>query len=142
MRKLKTQPIDFDQIGRFLASATKKLAAARKTLVIDEEASYQLAYEAMLKASLGFMLRFGVRPRSLPGHHVTIIEFAQRHLGKELQSLIAMFDRMWRKRPRAIYDVNRFISKLEAQQALDTGEKYLTVIREATHKKNPQARLL
>lgn len=40
----------------------------KKTLTIDEEAAYQLAYEAMLKGSLGFMLSFGVRPRSLPGH--------------------------------------------------------------------------
>jgi hypothetical protein len=52
MRKLKRQQIDFKQVGRFLAGAKKKLAAARKTFSIDEEATYQIAYEAMLKASL------------------------------------------------------------------------------------------
>ncbi len=76
MKRLRPQHIDFNQIKRFVASAEKKLTAAKKTLEIDAEASYQLAYETMLKASLGFMLSFGVRPRSLPGHHVTIIEFA------------------------------------------------------------------
>jgi hypothetical protein len=54
MNKFRPQPVDWDQISRFLDSAAKKLAAARKTLPIDEEASYQLAYESMLKASLGF----------------------------------------------------------------------------------------
>jgi len=54
MNKFRPQPVDWNQISRFPDSAAKKLAAARKTLPIDEEASYQLAYESMLKASLGF----------------------------------------------------------------------------------------
>ena len=72
MGKLKPQPVDFSQIGRFLAGAKKKLTAAKKTLSIDEEASYQLAYEAMLKASIGFMLSHGVPPPQPSGtsrHH-------------------------------------------------------------------------
>jgi hypothetical protein len=43
--------------------------------VFDEEACLQQAYEAMLKASLGFMFSRGFRPRSQPGHHIAIIEF-------------------------------------------------------------------
>jgi len=142
MSKLKPQPANFEQIGRFLAGAAKKLVAAKRTLAIDEEASYQLAYEAMLKASLGFMLSFGVRPRSLPGHHVTIIEFAEERLGKEFEGLIALFNRMRRKRHQAIYDVAGLISRREAEQALETAEQYLTVIRKEIQKRNPQARLL
>jgi hypothetical protein len=91
MRKLRPQKPDFDQIAKYLAGTRRKLESARKTLVIDEEASYQLAYEAMLKASLGFMLSFSVRPRSLPGRHVTIIEFSGDHLGKEFKHLILTF---------------------------------------------------
>jgi len=129
MRKLRAQPADFDQIGRFVAAAAKKLAAAKKTLAIDEEACYQLAYEAMLKASLGFMLSFGVRPRGLPGHHVTIIEFGREKLGREFEGLMAMFSRMRRKRHQAIYDVAGFISSREAEQALETAKEYLAIIR-------------
>ncbi len=88
MKKLKQQRVDFAQIALFLAGAERKLGAAKKTLTIDEEAAYQLAYEAMLKGSLGFMLSFGVRPRSLPGHHITIIEFAGKRLGKEWQGVL------------------------------------------------------
>lgn len=137
MKKLKSQQVDFGQVGRFLAGAGKKLTAARKTLEIDEEASYQLAYEAMLKASLGFMLSFGVRPRSLPGHHVTIIEFAGKRLGKGSQKLIAVFDRMRRKRHQALYDVTGFISMQEAKNALEIAEKYLAIIRKETQKRAP-----
>lgn len=141
MKRLRPQPANFLQISRFLVSARKKLQAAKKTLEIDEETSYQMAYEAMLKASLGFMLSFGLRPRSLPGHHVTIIEFAGRQLGKEFKTLIALFDRMRRKRHQAIYDVNGFISDQEAKQALETAEKYLSVIRSEIQRRNPQIKL-
>lgn len=55
MRKIKPHVVNWDQIERFLASADKKLASAGKILAFDEEACLQLAYEAMLKASLGFM---------------------------------------------------------------------------------------
>jgi hypothetical protein len=55
MKKLKPHAVDWTQIERFLASADKKLASAHKILAFDEEACLQQAYEAMLKASLGFM---------------------------------------------------------------------------------------
>ncbi len=136
MKRFKPQRADFDQISRFLASAERKLTAARKALEIDEEASYQLAYEAMLKASLGFMLSFGVRPRSLPGHHVAIIEFSEKHLGKEYKNLLAVFDRMRRKRHQSLYDVTGFISRQEAEHALEIAAKYLAIIRREIEKRN------
>jgi hypothetical protein len=61
MKKLNPQRIDWAQIDRFLASASKKLASAEKILAFDEEACLQQAYEAMLKASLGFMFSHGYR---------------------------------------------------------------------------------
>ena len=142
MKKLRPQRTDFERIARYLAGAEKKLQAARKVLIIDEEASYQLAYEAMLKASLGFMLSFGVRPRSLPGHHVTIIEFAGDRLGAEFKHLISMFDRMRRKRHQAIYEVDGFISTTEVRQAINSAEQYLNVISDTIQQKNPQSKLL
>ena len=66
MKKLKPQKIDWLQIERFLQSAKKKLASAHKILAFDEEACLQQAYEAMLKASLGFMFSHGFRARSQP----------------------------------------------------------------------------
>jgi hypothetical protein len=67
MKKLKPHAVDWAQIGRFLASANKKLASAHKILASDEEACLQQAYEAMLKAFLGFMFTHGFLVRSQPG---------------------------------------------------------------------------
>jgi hypothetical protein len=52
MTTTKPQKIDPKQVRQFLADAQKKIVAARKNLVIDEETAYQTAYQAMLKASL------------------------------------------------------------------------------------------
>lgn len=64
MKKLKPHTADWAQIDRFLARADKKLASAHKILTFDEEACLQQAYEAMLKASLGFMFSYGFRARA------------------------------------------------------------------------------
>jgi uncharacterized protein (UPF0332 family) len=82
VKKLKPQKVDWAQIERFLQSAEKKLASAYKILAFDEEACLQQAYEAMLKASLGFMFSHGFRARSQPGHHIAIIEFVQTRIDK------------------------------------------------------------
>jgi uncharacterized protein (UPF0332 family) len=91
MKKLKQHRVDWAQIERFIASAEKKLASAHKILAFDEEACLQQAYEAMLKASLGFMFSHGFRARSQPGHHIAIIDFARTRLDKNHTGLISVF---------------------------------------------------
>ena len=128
MKKLKPHAVDWAQIDRFVASADKKLASARKILAFDEEACLQQAYEAMLKASLGFMFSHGFRARSKPGHHIAIIDFVrsriERHAG-----LLIVFDRLRRKRNMALYDDTGFVSHRDAEQALESAGDYLKVIR-------------
>ena len=82
--KLKPHVVDWAQINRFLASADKKLSSARKILAFDEEACLQQAYEAMLKASLGFMFNYGFRARSQPGHHIAIIDFVRAQMTRNM----------------------------------------------------------
>jgi len=43
MKKFKPHAVDWAQIERFLASADKKLASARKIIAFDEEACLQQA---------------------------------------------------------------------------------------------------
>src|ERR1700676_1947660 len=118
MKKLKPHAVDWAQIDRFLVSADKKLASARKILAFDEEAFLQQAYEAMLKASLAFMFSHGFRARSQPGHHIAIIEFARARLGKKHAGLLTVFDRLRRKRNMVLYDDLGFVSHYEAEEAL------------------------
>jgi uncharacterized protein (UPF0332 family) len=98
MKKLKPHIVDWAQIERFLASADKKLASAHKILAFDEEACLQQAYEAMLKASLGFMFSSGFRARSQPGHYIAIIDFVRGRIDKKHSALLTVFDRLRGKR--------------------------------------------
>jgi len=129
VKKLKPHRVDWVQIKRFLQSAERKLASAHKILLFDEEAFLQQAYEAMLKASLGFMFSHGFRARSQPGHHIAIIEFVRARIHKKHAGLITVFDRLRRKRNLALYDDTGFVSHHDAEQALETARNYLGVIR-------------
>ena len=129
MKKLKPQKVDWLQIERFLQSAEKKLASAHKILAFDEEACLQQAYEAMLKASLGFMFSHGFRARSQPGHHIAIIEFVRSRIDKKHAGLLTVFDRLRRKRNMALYDDTGFVSRHDAEQALESGRHFINMIR-------------
>jgi uncharacterized protein (UPF0332 family) len=125
----KAPKIDWAQIERFLQSAEKKLASAHKILAFDEEACLQQAYEAMLKASLGFMFSHGFRARSQPGHHIAIIEFVRGRIDKRHGGLLTVFDRLRRKRNIALYDDTGFVSRHDAEQALESARDFISVIR-------------
>ncbi len=129
MKKLKPHVVDWAQIDRFLASADKKLASARKIAAFDEEACLQQAYEAMLKASLGFLFSHGFRARSQPGHHVAIIEFGRTRVDKKHAGLLTVLDRLRRKRNLVLYDDTGFVSHHDAEEALEAAREYLGVIR-------------
>ena len=129
MKKLKPHTVDWAQIDRFLASADKKLASAHKILAFDEEACLQQAYEAMLKASLGFMFSYGFRARSQPGHHIAIIDFVRARIDRKHSALLTVFDRLRRKRNLALYDDTGFVSRNDAEQAVESASQYLEVIR-------------
>jgi uncharacterized protein (UPF0332 family) len=137
VKKLKPQKVDWAQIERFLQSAEKKLATAHKILAFDEEASLQQAYEAMLKASLGFMFSHGFRARSQPGHHIAIIDFVRARIDKKHAGLLTVFDRLRRKRNLALYDDTAFVSRHDAEQALEAARDYLALIRKDVDSRKP-----
>jgi uncharacterized protein (UPF0332 family) len=137
VKKLKPQKVDWAQIERFLQSAEKKLASAHRILAFDEEACLQQAYEAMLKASLGFMFSHGFRARSQPGHHIAIIEFVRARIDKKHSSLLTMFDRLRRKRNMALYDDTGFVSRHDAEQALECARHLIEVIRADVNARRP-----
>lgn len=137
MKQFRPQKVDWAQIDRFLASADKKLISARKILAFDDEAGLEQAYEAMLKASLALMLSHGLRPRSLPGHHVAIIEFVRSHIEAKHSALLTLFDRLRRQRNQALYDDTGFVSHRDAEQGLEAAREYLGVIRAVIFARRP-----
>jgi uncharacterized protein (UPF0332 family) len=137
VKKLKPQKVDWAQIERFLQSAEKKLASAHKILAFDEEACLQQAYEAMLKVSLGFMFSHGFRARSQPGHHIAIIEFVRGRIDTKHAGLLIVFDRLRRKRNVALYDDTGFVSRHDAEQALESARDFISVIRADIYARKP-----
>lgn len=136
MATRKPQKVDPKQVKQFLADAEKKAVAARKNLEIDEETAYQTAYQAVLKASLALMLSHGQRPRVQLGHHIAILEFAQKHLDPALAPTFDLFDRMRRKRNDAFYDI-AIIGEVEAEEAVAAAEAYLPTIAANIRKRIP-----
>jgi uncharacterized protein (UPF0332 family) len=124
MNKTKPQRTNAKQVQQFLADAQKRVRTARRNLAIDAEAAFQIAYEAMIKGSLALMLSHGQRPRKQLGHHIAIIEFAQKHMPTAKPGIFSLFDRMRRKRNDAFYDV-AIVSDSEAEEAVRTAEHYL-----------------
>jgi uncharacterized protein (UPF0332 family) len=140
MKNFKPHATDWPQIERFLQSAETKLVSARKIIEFDDEASLQQAYEAMLRASLGFMFSHGSRVRSQPGHHIAVIEFVRAHLDKDHAALLTVFDRLRRKRNTALYDDTGFVSHEDAEQALATAEEYVNVVRADIEIRKPRVK--
>ncbi len=139
MEKFKRHTADWSQVERFLARAEKKAVSARKILAFDEEACLQQAYEAMLKAAIGFTFSHDVRARSMPGHHIAIIEFVEERVGREHAGLIAVFDRLRRKRNAVLYDDEGLVSHAEAESAVQAARKFIRVIRADVGARKPRS---
>ena len=137
MKAYKAHATNWPQIEHFLQSAEKKLISAQKILAFDDEACLQLAYEAMLKASLAFMFSHGARARSQPGHHIAIIEFVRTRIDKKNAGLIAVFDRLRRKRNLALYDDTGLVSHHDAEQALESARQYVKIVRADIEARKP-----
>ncbi len=71
--------IDPGQVRWILDCAKKKNAAARELLKLDQDLALLASQEAMLKASLAWMLSHGQRPRSQLGDRSDI-----RNLSREI----------------------------------------------------------
>jgi hypothetical protein len=56
---------------------------------------------------------------------------------KKHAALLTVFDRMRRKRNMALYDDTGFVSRHDAEQALEAARSYLDVIRADIATRNP-----
>ena len=129
-KRFKKHPYDPGQVKRSFEGALRKLRTAEKIAYDDREAAYQLAYEAMLKGSIGLIMRHGMRVRSIPGHHLAIIEMSQKIIGEKISPIMDLFEYMRRNRHSFLYDDISDISEPELKETLDVAKKYLDIIKE------------
>jgi hypothetical protein len=83
------------------------------------------------------MFSYGFRARSQPGYHIAIIEFVRARVDKRNSSLLTMFDRIRRKRNVALYDDTGFVSRHDAEQALESARRLIEAIRTDVNLRKP-----
>lgn len=92
------------------------------------EWAFNIAYNAMQQAGRAFMFYSGYRSVG-EAHHATVVRFLEIGLGTDFEDIMAVMDRMRRKRNRATYDKVGTISRKEAIEALSSAEELLGVVR-------------
>jgi uncharacterized protein (UPF0332 family) len=131
---IQKQKVAITDVERLLLRCTKDLETAKANLKIDEAIAYTVAYLAMLRAGRAFMLLKGFRP-SDGYQHKTVVEFMNQVVGEEYRDIIEHFDRMRRKRNIFTYEIDVTISYTEADNALRSGEKFVTLKWNLSRKK-------
>lgn len=136
------EKIGFEQITRHLERAMKDLKVAEANLKIDNEASYNYAYLALLRTSRALMFSYGFRP--IDGQqHKTLVVFCEAALGKEFFKLVARFDRMRKFRNKFTYDEpGILVSRQQTEAALKEAKVFVKKVREFIQAKNPQKKLI
>lgn len=134
---LKEQKCSIAGVEKIIRRSEKDLKTAKANLTIDEGIAYTVAYLAMLRASRAYILLKGFRP-SDGYQHKTTVDFIDQFLGKDYRDIIDYFDRMRRKRNIFTYEIDVSISKIEATNAFNTAEKFVTLIKDVIRKENPQ----
>jgi len=121
---IKKENIRNEQILEHLKRSNKDIKTSIAIMEIDEEAAFNYAYLAMLRAGRALMFSFGYRPID-GSQHRTVGEFAKIAMGTEAKIIIDMFDAMRRKRNQFTYDPCIPVSKNEAADAIKYAQRFL-----------------
>jgi len=118
------------QIKKQMELAYRDLKVARAMIGINNDWTYNIAYNAILQAVRALMYMEGFRPVG-EGQHKTSILFTELALGEKYEDEVYFFDKMRTKRNQAVYDTAGIVSEDEAKQSLMFAEKFVGRIEEA-----------
>lgn len=106
---------DEEQIKRYWKNALKDLEIAKKDSIIDVKFSY--SYSALLKAGITLLAKKAdVKIRSVPGHHVKLLEKFSELLGNS--QVVVIGNAMRAKRNTDLYGGGSYITEKEAEDFL------------------------
>jgi len=134
---IKECPIDIKTINNLIKRSFRDIETAKRNLEIDNDCSYNYAYNAILHAGLAFMESKGYRP-DIIGKHTIIVKFINAVLGKKFSGLINNYDFMRKKRHKFIYEPDIPCSKIEAEKAINTAVELIEIIKKYLKENNPQ----
>lgn len=115
-----------EQIAANLNNARKDLDIAERDKILDVKFNY--SYTALLKAGLAVLSQHKVKVRSLPGHHIRIIE-ALADILKD-QTIIDVGEAMRRKRNLGLYAGGIDVTAKECAEYLGFTRKILARVNE------------
>lgn len=110
-------PVDKNKVRGSFNLAQRDLKTSRNLLEKDADWAFSIAYNAILQAARALMFSRGFRPHG-KAQHISVIRFVEIAMGKEATDMIVAFDRMRRKRHRAVYDTVGTVSSVEARNAI------------------------
>lgn len=123
---IKKLPVSNQQVKDSLNLAKRDLETARNMLNQNYDWAFNIAYNSILQSIRALMYKKGYRASSR-NSHVATLKFAQVFLD---ESEVLYFDRIRRKRHRAVYDIAGTISLEEAKNAIIKADKIINKIIE------------
>jgi len=120
-------PVDRNKVRDAFALAQRDVKTSMRLLGEDPDWAFSIAYNAILQAGRALMFSKGFRPHG-KAQHISVIRFIEVALGKDATETVVAFDRMRRKRHRAVYDTAGTVSSLEAGNAIKRAEAFLNEV--------------
>jgi len=104
-----------DQIAVNIRNAKRDFEIAKNDVYIEVRFTY--AYNALIKAGIALLSKNGLRVRSVPGHHIKIVESLSRLLKDEEIRIIG--DQMREKRNVGFYLGGNEVTEKECGEYLE-----------------------
>ncbi|MBU1121903.1 MAG: orotidine 5'-phosphate decarboxylase [Candidatus Omnitrophica bacterium] len=120
-----------EQISQHFNNAWKDLDIANKDEILDVKFNY--AYTAFIKAGITLLSFYGMKVRSIPGHHVKIIDKIAQSLDD--CAIADMGNIMRSKRNSDIYAGGIEITEKECKEYIRFVENVVTRVREIIFQK-------
>ena len=122
------QKIEFqnEQIDQYFQSAKKDFLTAQESNNVDVVLHF--GYSAILKLGIGLIAKEGFKVRSIPGHHIKILDAMTTLTG--LEDELNYIQRIRRKRNVDLYEGGISLSQKEAAELLNVvGEVFQFILK-------------
>lgn len=133
---LQREPTSAEEIRRFLAKITTKLADVQKD-TISLDSRFDLAYEALLQIGLAALRANNLRPDSRGGHHILALQTLNTSIGYPREKL-RLLDEYRRQRAIGLYDGSFVPTQAEFDELLATVVELKAYLEAWLNKHHPE----
>jgi hypothetical protein len=106
--------LDSDQLKQYFGAAKRDLHIAKTDII--PEVIFKFSYDALIKLGIALIARQGYKVRSIPGHHIKIIETMGEILENEYVAVVG--NKMRQDRNHDFYDGGALVGEKEIMEYL------------------------